>query len=433
MDEADELLGMLREAIEPVRAWQETYGSVGAHPSVAVDPALVSSTLAELGVRLGDNYPFHHPRYAGQMLKPPHPVAVVAYTATMLINPNNHALDGGPATAAMEKEVVAGLATMFGFDGHLGHLTSSGTTGNLEALFVARELHPDHGVAYSAEAHYTHARMCHVLGVEGYAVPADATGRMDLDALDHLLREGRVGTVVATLGTTGLGAVDPVEAIVPLARAHGVRVHVDAAYGGFFSLVADDSAAGVASAPVRSRTPRGLCRRGPAQARAPAVRLRRGALRGSVGGAVLRPRLAVHLLHLRRAAPRRDLAGVLTGRRCCRRAVGDPAGAAAHHGRARRRAAPRAARGPPVGGAPRRHRRAGDLPGASARHRLLPPAAADAEPGRRGQRRDHGAGHDRSGPGLPRNLRGHRLGDWLNVGRPSDPMSTAAGSCAACS
>ena len=115
MDEADELMGMLRAAIEPVRAWQETYGSVEPHPSVAFDPALVSSTLAELGVRLGDNYPFHHPRYAGQMLKPPHPVAVAAYTATMLINPNNHALDGGPATAAMEKEVVAGLAAMFGF------------------------------------------------------------------------------------------------------------------------------------------------------------------------------------------------------------------------------------------------------------------------------------------------------------------------------
>ena len=227
MDEADELMGMLRAAIEPVRAWQETYGSVEPHPSVAFDPALVScdpGRARESG--WGTTTPFHHPRYAGQMLKPPHPVAVAAYTATMLINPNNHALDGGPATAAMEKEVVAGLAAMFGFGTHLGHLTSSGTTGNLEALFVARELHPDHGVAYSAEAHYTHARMCHVLGVEGYAVPADATGRMDLDALDNLLREGHVGTVVATLGTTGLGAVDPVEAIIaagPRARGAGAR------------------------------------------------------------------------------------------------------------------------------------------------------------------------------------------------------------------
>ena len=61
---------------------------------------------AELRDRLRNNYPFFHPRYVGQMLKPPHPAAVIGYLSTMLINPNNHALDGGPATAQMEKEVV---------------------------------------------------------------------------------------------------------------------------------------------------------------------------------------------------------------------------------------------------------------------------------------------------------------------------------------
>ena len=50
------------------------------------------------------------------MLKPPHPVAWAAYAATMLLNPNNHALDGGPATASMEREAVAAMAEMFGFD-----------------------------------------------------------------------------------------------------------------------------------------------------------------------------------------------------------------------------------------------------------------------------------------------------------------------------
>ena len=71
--------------------------------------------FAEFTERLADNYPFFHPRYAGQMLKPPHPAAVAGYLAAMLINPNNHALDGGPATARMEREVTAQLAAMFGF------------------------------------------------------------------------------------------------------------------------------------------------------------------------------------------------------------------------------------------------------------------------------------------------------------------------------
>ena len=58
------------------------------------------SAFGEFTERLRDNYPFFHPSYAGQMLKPPHPAAVAGYLAAMLINPNNHALDGGPATGA---------------------------------------------------------------------------------------------------------------------------------------------------------------------------------------------------------------------------------------------------------------------------------------------------------------------------------------------
>ena len=128
---------------------------------------------------------------------------------------------------------------MFGFPADsLGHLTSSGTIANLEALWVARELHPGKAVVYGANAHYTHSRMCALLGIQSFAVPADVAGRIDMDVVEGMCRTGDVGTVVVTAGTTGTGTVDDIPRALALRERYGVRVHVDGAYGGFFTLLA---------------------------------------------------------------------------------------------------------------------------------------------------------------------------------------------------
>ena len=100
------------------------------------------------------------------------------------------------------------------------------------------------------------------------------------------------------------------------------------------------------AAPFARDRPRRLGRHRPAQARPAALWLRLRAVRRPGGRALLRARLALHLLHLRRAAPRRDQPRVLARRRRGGRAVGDAAGAAADPRRPRR-AARRHARGRP--------------------------------------------------------------------------------------
>jgi len=195
--------------------------------------------LVEVAERLHDNYPYFHPLYAGQMLKPPHPVARAAAALADWVNPNNHALDGGRASSALEKEAVAQLAAMVGWDAHLGHLTSGGTMANLEALWVAGKLAPGKRIAASRQAHYTHERISGVLGLDFAAIDADRRGRMSMESLEHHLRAGGIGTVVATLGTTAVGAVDPLPRILELCERYGARVHVDAAYGGYFKLAAN--------------------------------------------------------------------------------------------------------------------------------------------------------------------------------------------------
>lgn len=225
-------IDILREALDTL---SQGFASLPPPPR-GHDTAAIAAVMQEVAVRLHDNFPYHHPRYAGQMLKPPHPVARLAYALSLWLNPNNHALDGGRASSAMEKECVAELARMFGFTESLGHLTGGGTMANLEALWVAGRLAPGRSIVASAQAHYTHARISDVLQLEFESVAAAPDGRMDMASLEALLGKGNVGTVVATLGTTGTGALDPLPEILALRERYGFRLHVDAAYGGYFIL-----------------------------------------------------------------------------------------------------------------------------------------------------------------------------------------------------
>jgi tyrosine decarboxylase/aspartate 1-decarboxylase len=193
--------------------------------------------LLEAAEKMQDNYPYFHPLYAGQMLKPPHPVARLAYMMSLWINPNNHALDGGKASSQMEKEAVAEIAKMFGWSQHLGHLCGGGTMANLEALWISGKTKPGTTIVASEMAHYTQSRISDVLQLKFQSVPCDVNGRMELNTLEEILKNGNVGTVVATIGTTGTGAIDPLPEILELQQKYGFRIHADAAYGGYFKLV----------------------------------------------------------------------------------------------------------------------------------------------------------------------------------------------------
>src|SRR6266436_3556002 len=198
----------LSALVEAVKRLDDGFGKLPDYESGAAGIERVAEVLNATAERLRDNYPYFHPLYAGQMLKPPHPVARLAYALAMWINPNNHALDGGRATSAMEKEAVAEIAAMFGWKNFLGHLCGGGTMANLEALWVAGQLHPGKKILASALAHYTHQRISTVLKLEFESAPVDSQARIDIDALRKRVERGDVGTVVATLGTTATGSVD---------------------------------------------------------------------------------------------------------------------------------------------------------------------------------------------------------------------------------
>ena len=196
----------------------------------------IETVMMQVAEGMQENYPYFHPLYAGQMLKPPHPVARVAYMLSLWINPNNHALDGGLASSHFEKEAAAEIAKLFGWQSFLGHLTGGGTMANMEALWVSGQLNPGKKIVASEQAHYTHKRISDVLDLDFQSIPCNDKARIDINALRKVLDEGNVGTVVATIGTTGTGSVDPLVEILELKKKYGFRLHADAAYGGYFTL-----------------------------------------------------------------------------------------------------------------------------------------------------------------------------------------------------
>jgi tyrosine decarboxylase/aspartate 1-decarboxylase len=227
----------LNAFLEAVKKLDAGFAGLPEFSPAAYDEKQLLDVLKATAERLNDNYPYFHPLYAGQMLKPPHPVARLAYALAMWINPNNHALDGGRATSAMEKEAVADIASMFGWKAFLGHLCGGGTMANLEALWVAGQQRRGKKILASTQAHYTHRRISSVLQLEFESVPVDSRARMDIDALRKRVKRDDIGTLIATIGTTATGSVDPLPEILALREEYGFRVHADAAYGGYFGLV----------------------------------------------------------------------------------------------------------------------------------------------------------------------------------------------------
>ena len=155
-----------------------------------------------------------------------------------------------PALAQIEANVVAWFCGIAGYPAEArGTLTSGGSLANLIGLITARRARlPENflsGVIYTSDqAHYSVAKGAILAGFpEGNvrSIPTDGQFRMRPDALESRIEEDRRQgltpfLVAASAGTTNTGAVDPLPEVADLCERHGLWLHVDAAYGGFFLL-----------------------------------------------------------------------------------------------------------------------------------------------------------------------------------------------------
>ena len=189
------------------------------------------------------------------------PALLESLSAELILSTFNQSLDSwdqSPVATEIELEVIACLCKMYGL-GALsdGIFTSGGSQSNLSGLTLSRDwyclTHLDHDVKekglpacyhklriYTSEvSHFSVEKSAHLLGL-GYdavvKVGVDQLCRMDVVQLQHLIEADKQKgllpmCVVATIGTTDYGSIDPVEEISALCRKESMYLHADAAYG----------------------------------------------------------------------------------------------------------------------------------------------------------------------------------------------------------
>lgn len=232
----------------------------GRSPELAAKPVFdvdldqplsdTSAALAEVrALWLDDAVWFHDPKYAAHLNCPVVIPALVGELLIAAVNTSMDTFDQSVGGTFMERHLIDWTAGRAGYPEATrdGIFTSGGSQSNLQALLLARGEAQRQGASLerlrifaSVDSHFSIAKSARLLGLGQaavLAVPTDASGRMDVLALDRMvaacITDGLVpAAVVATAGTTDFGAIDPLAAIADTCEAYGVWFHVDAAYGG---------------------------------------------------------------------------------------------------------------------------------------------------------------------------------------------------------
>jgi aromatic-L-amino-acid decarboxylase len=194
-----------------------------------------------------------HPLYLGLVNSSPLPGAALADLLVSTLNNNGGAFHQSPAMTACEAEVVRAFCQLYDLpDTAEGMFLPGGTWATLQALALARyqaigTRAPGPGLrVYTSEAaHFSVQRTASVVGIGAddiVSLVKLGRGELNVPLLAETIRRDRHGgktplAVVATAGTTGTGAVDPIAEIAELCASENVWLHIDACYGGAIALL----------------------------------------------------------------------------------------------------------------------------------------------------------------------------------------------------
>jgi len=250
---------MLERDLDPAPLPAEARDAEGLAASLELAPGVeglaLEAVLERLRAALATTPTSSSWRFVNQLFGGRVAVATAAEALAAIPNISMYTFKAAGAQVLIERELLLRMAERVGLAGAEGCFTPGGSIANLVALLLARNAAApearERGLAgaaltvyTSAEGHYSVRKNAGVLGLgreRVRLVPVDARGRMDVEALARRLSEDRARglrpvLVNATAGTTVRGAFDPLREVAAVAREHGVRMHVDGAFGGSLAL-----------------------------------------------------------------------------------------------------------------------------------------------------------------------------------------------------
>jgi len=191
-----------------------------------------------------------HPRFYNQNFAGADPIAVAGDWLGAAVHTTAATYEMAPVFTLMERALITRLAQLCGLEGAEGIFCPGGSLSNLHALLLARDRAcpeatreglqgPNLFAFTSSHAHYSFEKAMGVAGLGRnnlVVIACDAQGRMDVSALRAKIARvvadgGRPFFVNATVGTTVVGAIDPLPEVAEVAREHNLWMHVDGCHG----------------------------------------------------------------------------------------------------------------------------------------------------------------------------------------------------------
>ncbi len=254
----DKLITLLNRACQTLCEWFSKADKNGPLPFDESFKCIMPSEdgnseedlFSEIESLLNNSFNPVHPGSLAHLDPPPLIFSILGDLIAAGLNNNLLAYELSPSVTLLEDSLCKWFAKKLGFNEFSGGIAASGgTLSNLNALIAARNnaglgANPNSALLVSEDAHSSFVKCIKVMGLDTanlIKIKTDNQGRMDINDLRNSLdkcsiENKKIFAIVATLGTTVRGAIDPIKDISEICKQRNIWLHIDGSIGGIFAM-----------------------------------------------------------------------------------------------------------------------------------------------------------------------------------------------------